>query len=96
MIRASRINKDQNLTFGNSAQIFPDNRYAKINPISSREEEINTSSNAYTNVLRNGTGSVLQLNLVNLLSTKNDRIYPFLEYRVSSESPLADRYYTIV
>ena len=96
LIRASRINKDQNLTFGNSAQIFPDNRYAKINPISSREEEINASPNGYTNVLRNGEDSVLQLNLVNLLSTKNDRIYPFLEYRVSSEAPLADRYYTIV
>lgn len=99
LIRASKINGDKILTFGNDVKLFDSINFSSplafINAISSKEQEIKDKK-SYTQVFSESKDSVLQLELVNLLASQNRRIYPFLEYKVSSNTPLADRYYTIV
>ena len=99
LIRASKINGNKILTFGSDVKLFDSinssSPLAFINAISSKEQEIKDKK-SYTQVFSESKDSVLQLELVNLLASQNRRIYPFLEYKVSSNTPLADRYYTIV
>jgi hypothetical protein len=41
------------------------------------------------------TWLALNLGLINLLTTRNNNIYPFLEYQLSTNTSIADRFYTI-
>lgn len=64
--------------------------------IANDPSSINT--NYFSTILWNNntyTGLTLNIWLINLLTTSNGDIYPFLEYQFSVSSPVADRFYNI-
>jgi len=37
----------------------------------------------------------LNIGLINLLESTNGSVYPFLEYQIKLDNPIADRFYTV-
>ncbi len=103
-IRESIINQTWILNFGWTTDrekfspidnYFPNNTLAEHTVISTNAEWIQTS---WFNTLLSSshiTWLQLSLGLINLLSSTNGNIYPFLEYRLSFPTPIADRFYTL-
>lgn len=103
-IRESILNNTGRLLFGgtlanqkfNPIVDYTTNNLAQHNVVSVDASSIQNLT--YNNILNN-TSSItwlqFSINIVDLLRTKNNNIYPFLEYQLSFPQAVADRFYTI-
>ncbi len=96
-IRKSNINNWSWIFFWDSINIF---NPSAIQPNSQNvisTDVVSISNKTFENILSDNNYTWLQLKfvLVNFLRSFNDNIYPFLEYFLEFDSPIADRFYTI-
>lgn len=98
LIRWAELNGDQvnskksSLTFSDTKDVFERSNFKTQNIVSSA---LRSNELSYIDILKNGNESALSLSLLNLLQTKKG-IYPFLEYKITSEwAKISDRFYAI-
>jgi len=65
----------------------------KHNIISTIDDIIQNKS--FGQIYQESSNLELQLSLASLLETRNNNIYPFLEYQITTDDPIADKYYNI-
>lgn len=97
LIRWSQLNGDvaydkkSSLAFSHTRDVFGRN-FTTQNIVSST---LNSNIKSYKDILNTSNNVSLSLSLLNLLQTKGNAIYPFLEYKVTSDGKISDRFYTI-
>ena len=95
-IRESNVNSWSKIIFWDSKNIFNDDSLSEPNSQNIISNN-NMSDKSFFNILSDNNYTWLQLKfaLVNLLSSVNWNIYPFLEYFFKFDQPVADRFYNI-
>jgi len=95
-IRESNVNSWSNINYWDSMNIFNLWSIPETQNVVSNDSS-NISGDTFKTIFSNSNYTWLQLKfaLVNLLSTVNWNIYPFLEYFFQFDSPVSDRFYTI-
>jgi hypothetical protein len=94
VIRESRINTNSPLIFNNTQNPFTSSSTSTTGLTVISEKEGDLIGKTFSELL-NMTGVQFRLSLLNLLTSTNKQIYPYLEYQLSFSDEIADRFYKI-